>query len=74
MNKFLVCLAVLLQLPEFQNEVSQFEIRMLRSLVAVRFGVMHIEKAPPQLDATYNSSRGDVPFKRLWQRNVQTVF
>ena len=37
MNKFLACLAVLLQLPELQDEVSQFEIRMIRSLVAVGF-------------------------------------
>ena len=37
MNRFLSCLAILLQLPEFRDEVSQFEIRMLRSLVSVGF-------------------------------------
>ena len=37
MNNFLGWLAVCLLMPEFKDDVSQFEIRMLRSLVSMGF-------------------------------------
>ena len=36
---FLNWLAVFLLMPEFQNEVSQFEIRMLRSFITNAFAL-----------------------------------